>query len=225
MVSEDGLFIAAEDDPELDNKAVDAFAVALKDKLAKARAKGRSGWQDCPSSSAFHDPEGSWALFKEAQDEIGTLKARITELETKQRLKMEISDKKLTRAAELLVDHAQELRRSFCACGSALPPDIEAECQELANLADMLGNVGTYVGDLQARIAELEKEREWRPITTKPSDGTPFIGLVKDRDTGRDFVDVFRWWGGDNVRHQFVYAFPDDGEIIGWKPLPSVEGV
>jgi hypothetical protein len=49
MVSEDGLFIAAEDDPELDNKAVDAFAVALKDKLAKARAKGRSGWQDCPT--------------------------------------------------------------------------------------------------------------------------------------------------------------------------------
>lgn len=31
---------------EHDNMAVDAFAKAMKDKLAKARAKGRSGWND-----------------------------------------------------------------------------------------------------------------------------------------------------------------------------------
>ena len=49
MVSKDGLFIAVEDDPDLDDKAVDAFAKALKAKLAKSRAKGRRGWQDCPA--------------------------------------------------------------------------------------------------------------------------------------------------------------------------------
>lgn len=31
-----------------DDLAVDAFAAAMKDKLAKAREKGRGGWQTCP---------------------------------------------------------------------------------------------------------------------------------------------------------------------------------
>jgi hypothetical protein len=31
-----------------DDLAVDRFAVAMKDKLAKAREKGRSGWETCP---------------------------------------------------------------------------------------------------------------------------------------------------------------------------------
>lgn len=32
---------------DADNAAVDAFASAMKDKLALARAKGRGGWQTC----------------------------------------------------------------------------------------------------------------------------------------------------------------------------------
>lgn len=34
--------------PHPDDAAVDAFAVAMKTKLAEARAKGCSGWQTCP---------------------------------------------------------------------------------------------------------------------------------------------------------------------------------
>ena len=34
-------------DQHTDDDAVDMFAKAMKDKLAKARAKGRSGWQTC----------------------------------------------------------------------------------------------------------------------------------------------------------------------------------
>lgn len=33
-----------------DDLAVDQFAVAMKEKLAIARAKGRGGWQECPES-------------------------------------------------------------------------------------------------------------------------------------------------------------------------------
>ena len=33
-----------------DDRAVDAFAVAMKAKMAVSRAKGRSGWQTCPAS-------------------------------------------------------------------------------------------------------------------------------------------------------------------------------
>ncbi len=38
------------DDETRDNRAVDAFADALKAKLAVSRSKGRSGWQTCPKS-------------------------------------------------------------------------------------------------------------------------------------------------------------------------------
>lgn len=34
--------------PEDDDDVVDAFAAAMKEKLAQARAKGRGGWQTCP---------------------------------------------------------------------------------------------------------------------------------------------------------------------------------
>lgn len=38
----------AEGEPHPDDIAVDAFAAAMKEKLAQARAKGRGGWQTCP---------------------------------------------------------------------------------------------------------------------------------------------------------------------------------
>ena len=37
-------------DAHPDDAAVDRFAVMMKDKLAQARAKGRSGWQECPET-------------------------------------------------------------------------------------------------------------------------------------------------------------------------------
>lgn len=39
--------VADEGAPHPDDEAVDRFAVALKEKMAAARAKGRSGWQQC----------------------------------------------------------------------------------------------------------------------------------------------------------------------------------
>jgi hypothetical protein len=40
--------IAQQQQQHPDDAAVDRFAVAMKDKLAKAREKGRSGWETCP---------------------------------------------------------------------------------------------------------------------------------------------------------------------------------
>lgn len=40
---------AIETDHHPDSQAVDRFAAAMKEKLAQARAKGRSGWQNLPS--------------------------------------------------------------------------------------------------------------------------------------------------------------------------------
>ncbi|WP_235816920.1 hypothetical protein [Bordetella ansorpii] len=37
-----------------DDIAVDLFAAAMKKKLAQARAKGRSGWEDCPPAILSH---------------------------------------------------------------------------------------------------------------------------------------------------------------------------
>lgn len=39
---------------ERDNEAVDRFAEAMKEKLAKARAKGRRGWDDKEACSDSH---------------------------------------------------------------------------------------------------------------------------------------------------------------------------
>ena len=47
---------AAQVEPHPDDVAVDKFAQAMKDKLAKAREKGRGGWQTCAPSDL------SWML-------------------------------------------------------------------------------------------------------------------------------------------------------------------
>lgn len=50
MVGDDETDYAAPTPPAQhpDDAAVDAFAQAMKEKLAAARTKGRGGWQDCP---------------------------------------------------------------------------------------------------------------------------------------------------------------------------------
>lgn len=40
-------------EPERDDAAVNAFAHAMADKMARSRAKGRGGWQSCPTPALW----------------------------------------------------------------------------------------------------------------------------------------------------------------------------
>lgn len=126
MVSKAGIFIATEDDPNLDDKAVDAFATVLKEKLAKARAKGRSGWQTC----------------------------ELTYLLDGMRSHIEKGDPLDVAAYALFLWARNDSTKGVMTLNKMYEAYIARNEDEIATL--------------KARIAELEAEREWRPIGEAP---------------------------------------------------------
>ncbi len=123
-----------------------------------------------------------------------------------------------------MTDENEKLRMQLVACGIAALGNTESATRERLDRdhpywSSAYGDVCNAVDReiyLRNRRDELEKAREWQPISTVPRDGTVVDLWHK---TAMRTTDV--WWDSDDNCWNGEGGLDLDAQFTHWRPIPQ----